>query len=80
MRRGGERVRITGQLIDAETGNHIWAERYDRDTADVFAVQDEIADAVATAIEPAVADVERRRTVRKPPIPFPVIEIQRMWL
>src|SRR5262249_1558528 len=42
VRRGGERVRANAQLIDAETGNHIWADRYDRDLADVFAVQDEI--------------------------------------
>ena len=42
VRRGGNRVRVSAQLIDAETGNHIWAERYDRDFADVFAVQDEI--------------------------------------
>jgi adenylate cyclase len=67
VRSGGSRVRITAQLIDAGTGNHIWAQRYDRDVADVFAVQDEIAEAVVTAIVPAVADLERRRSVRKPP-------------
>ena len=54
VRRAGERVRISAQLVEAETGNHIWAERYDRALADVFAVQDEISDAVATAIGPAV--------------------------
>ncbi len=59
VRRGGNRVRITAQLIDARTGNHLWAERYDRDLVDIFAVQDEITDAVATAIEPAVAEMER---------------------
>jgi TolB-like protein/two-component SAPR family response regulator len=67
VRSGGNRVRITAQLIDAETGNHIWAQRYDRDATDVFAVQDEITEAVAIAIEPAVAELERRRTVRKLP-------------
>ncbi len=67
VRRGGNRVRVTAQLIDAETGNHIWAERYDRDFADVFAVQDEITQAVAIAIEPTVAEMERQRAVRKPP-------------
>jgi adenylate cyclase len=46
------RVRITGQLVDAETGNHIWAERYDRQLDDFFAVQDEIAENVIAAIEP----------------------------
>ena len=47
VRRSGERVRVIAQLIDAETGNHIWAERYDRALEDVFAVQDEITSAVA---------------------------------
>ena len=58
---------MTAQLIDAETGNHVWAERYDRDLADVFAVQDEITLAVIRAIGPAVADAEQRRALRKPP-------------
>src|SRR5262249_50889890 len=52
---------------DAETGNHLWAERYDRDLADVFAVQDEITEAVATAIEPRVVEMERQRALRRPP-------------
>ena len=55
VRRSGGRVRIVTQLIEAKTGNHIWAERYDRTLEDVFAVQDEITTAVATAIVPAVA-------------------------
>lgn len=67
VRRSGSRVRVTAQLIDAETGNHIWAERYDRALEDVFAVQDEIRMAVVTAILPAVADAELRRALRKPP-------------
>ena len=54
VRRSGSRIRVTAQLIDAETANHIWAERYDRALDDVFAVQDEIAVAVTTAILPAV--------------------------
>ena len=54
-------------LIDAEAGNHIWAERYDRALEDVFAVQDEITTAVVTAIQPAVADAELRRALRKAP-------------
>jgi adenylate cyclase len=54
-------------LVEVETGNHIWAERYDRVLADVFVVQDEIADAVATAIGPAVADAEMQRAMRRPP-------------
>lgn len=67
VRRSGSLIRVTAQLIDAETGNHIWAERYDRGVADVFAVQDEITTAVTTAIHPAVADAELRRVLRKPP-------------
>jgi adenylate cyclase len=67
VRRSGGRLRITAQLIEAETGNHIWAERYDRMDAEIFAVQDEITTAVTTAIHPAVADAELRRVIRKPP-------------
>ena len=67
VRRAGGRVRVTGQLIDASTDTHIWAERYDRDLADIFAVQDEITRAVAAAIGPAIVDAERQRAVRKPP-------------
>jgi adenylate cyclase len=67
VRRSDSRVRATAQLIDAETGNHIWAERYDRALEAVFAVQDEITKAVVTAIVPAVADAELRRALRKPP-------------
>jgi adenylate cyclase len=67
VRRAGARVRITGQLIDVTTGAHIWAERYDRELADIFAVQDEITVAVASAIGPAIVDAERQRAVRKVP-------------
>ena len=62
----GERLRITAQLVEAETGAHIWANRYDRDFADIFAVQDEITESVTIAIAPAVADAEQRRAIRKP--------------
>ena len=67
VRRDSKRVRVNAQLVDAETGNHIWADRYDRDLADVFAVQDEITLAVTRAIAPAVDDAEQRRALRKPP-------------
>ena len=67
VRRSGSRIRVTTQLIDAETGNHIWAERYDRALEDVFAVQDEIMIAVTRAIRPAVVDAEQQRALRKPP-------------
>jgi adenylate cyclase len=67
VRRGGSRVRVTAQLIDAETGAHLWAERYDRDLTDIFAVQDEITASVAGIIEPALAQAEHQRIMRKPP-------------
>jgi adenylate cyclase len=67
VRRSGDRIRVTAQLIDATTGNHIWAERYDRNVNDVFAVQDEITVAVTTGINPAVDEAERRRALRKQP-------------
>jgi adenylate cyclase len=67
VRKGGNRIRITGQLIDALTGAHLWAERYDRDLSDIFTVQDEIAASVAAVIEPALAAAEQQRVLRKPP-------------
>src|SRR6266481_4204648 len=67
VRKGGNRVRITAQLIDAISGAHIWAERYDRDLNDIFAVQDEITASVTGVIEPALAEAEQQRVLRKPP-------------
>ena len=67
LRKAGNRIRVTAQLVEAETGNHVWAERYDRDLADIFAVQDEITEAVTIAIAPAIAEAERQRAMRKPP-------------
>ena len=66
VRRIADRVRITAQLNDASTGSHLWAERYDRDLADVFAIQDEITEAVVTAIEPQLYAAENFRASRKP--------------
>jgi adenylate cyclase len=67
VRKGGNRIRVTAQLIEAGTSNHVWAERYDRDLADIFAVQDELTEALTTALAPAIADAELRRAMRKPP-------------
>ena len=67
VRKAGIRIRITGQLIDAVTGAHLWAERYDRDLSNIFALQDEIAASVAGVIEPALAAAEQQRVLRKPP-------------
>jgi adenylate cyclase len=67
LRKSGDRIRVTAQLVEAKTGRHVWADRYDRDLADIFAVQDEIAQAVTTAIAPAIDQAERQRAMRKPP-------------
>jgi len=62
VRKGGNRVRITSQLIDATTGNHLWAERYDGDLIDVFTLQDEITKKVVAAIEPKLLEAEGIRS------------------
>ena len=67
VRKSADRVRITAQLNDVATGSHIWAERYDRDLADVFAVQDQITEAIVAAIEPQLYAAENFRARRKPP-------------
>jgi adenylate cyclase len=65
IRKDGDRLRLTAQLIEAETGAHVWAERYDRDLTNIFAVQDEISEAISVAIAPAISDAEVRRAVGK---------------
>jgi adenylate cyclase len=67
VRKAGNRVRVTAQLIDATTGNHIWAERYDRELDDIFALQDEITETIVISIEPQLGAIERERARRKPP-------------
>jgi adenylate cyclase len=67
VRKADNRVRVTAQLVEAEAGNHVWAERYDRDLTDIFALQDEITQAVTIAVAPAIADAEQRRAMRRPP-------------
>src|SRR5882757_9003160 len=67
VRKDGNRVRITAQLSDVTTGIHIWSEHYDRSLADVFAVQDEITQAVVAAIEPQLYAAENFRAQRKAP-------------
>jgi tetratricopeptide (TPR) repeat protein len=67
VRKGGERVRITAQLVDAASGNHIWAERYDRELADIFELQDEITETLVAALQGEVGEFERERAHRKPP-------------
>ena len=67
IRKTGERVRIAAQLLEAETGGHLWAERYDRRLEDIFALQDEITVSVLGAIEPSLRDAEIERVKRKRP-------------
>jgi TolB-like protein/class 3 adenylate cyclase len=62
VRKGGNRVRITAQLIDAATNNHIWADRYDGDLTDIFTLQDEITAKVVAAIEPKLLEAEGTRS------------------
>jgi adenylate cyclase len=58
VRKAGSRMRVTAQLVDAVTGNHVWAERYDREIADIFVVQDEITERVVATIEPELYAAE----------------------
>ena len=67
VRKAGNRVRITAQLIDGETGRHLWADRYDRNLEDIFEVQDEITRTVVGAIEPEMDRAERERALQKQP-------------
>ncbi len=66
VRRAGRQVRITGQLIDAITGTHLWADRFDGSLEDVFELQDKIAVSVAGVIEPALQAAEMRRSAERP--------------
>jgi len=67
VRKVGNRVRITAQLVEAESGSHVWAEHYDRDLTDIFAVQDEITQSVVSAIAPGVVAAEEASARRKAP-------------
>jgi adenylate cyclase len=67
VRRVAERVRITAQLIDGDNGHHLWAERYDRQLVDIFALQDEITEKVASEVAPALRLAETQRIARKQP-------------
>jgi adenylate cyclase len=66
VRKGGNRVRITGQLIDAATGAHLWADRFDGSLEDVFELQDQVASSVAGVIEPALQAAETTRSAGRP--------------
>ncbi|MGQ0677965.1 MAG: adenylate/guanylate cyclase domain-containing protein, partial [Rhodospirillales bacterium] len=64
VRKSGDRLRVSAQLIDAESGHQIWSGRYDRSVGDVFAIQDEITASIAAAVEPELREVEERRAAR----------------
>src|SRR5207253_6140710 len=66
VRKSGSRVRVTAQLIRSDTGHHIMVEKYDRDVADLFALQDEVTSAIAAAIEPELFKFERNRVATQP--------------
>jgi tetratricopeptide (TPR) repeat protein len=67
VRRDGEHLRVSAQLVETEAGRHLWAERYDRDLEDIFSLQDEITQAIAATIEPELGTVERARSRLKSP-------------
>jgi TolB-like protein len=67
VRRADNRVRVTGQLIDAANGNHLWAEKYDRELADIFALQDDITTRVIGSVGPQILVAEAARVQKKPP-------------
>jgi TolB-like protein/class 3 adenylate cyclase/Tfp pilus assembly protein PilF len=66
VRRAGDRVRITAQLIDATSGFHVWSERYDRELADIFALQSELAEGIVVALQGEISDAELERIRRRP--------------
>ena len=65
MRKAGGRVRITAQLIDGAAGDHVWAERYDRDLTDIFALQDEISQAIVRALKLKLLPEEKKAIERR---------------
>ena len=67
IRKAGSKIRMTAQLIEGNSGNHIWAERYDRELDDIFALQDEITETIVAAIGPEIDQFERERAQRLPP-------------
>src|SRR4029079_14896806 len=65
VRKAGSRLRITAQLIDGATNNHVWAERYDRDTTDIFAIQDEISAAIVKSLKLSLLPEEKKAIERR---------------
>ena len=67
IRRAGERVRVTAQLLEADTGMHIWADRYDRGLEDIFAVQEEVARTIVSTLVGRIQDASLQKSLRRPP-------------
>ena len=80
VQRGGNRMRVNVQLIDAETGNHLWAERFDKPLADLFDMQDEIVARLAGALDTQLVAAEARRAEQSPEPPTRWTSIFRVWL
>ena len=68
LRRAGNRLRITAQLIETRRGHTVWAERYDRQIEDVFAIQDEIAHSIAAALQVALSETEKKAIGKAPTV------------
>jgi adenylate cyclase len=80
VRKAGERIRISAQLIDATTGGQLWAQRYDRELRDIFALQDEISEAIAASMHPELSQFESERAARKKPESLDAWEcLRRAW-
>jgi hypothetical protein len=75
--RRANQVRVSAQLVDAVTGHHVWAERYDRELAGIFALQDEITERVVAAVEPQLYAAEGIRAKRKQPESLDAWEVLR---
>lgn len=67
VRKAGSRIRLTAQLINVGTGKHVWADRYDRDLEDIFAIQDELVHAIVSTLADRLTAAETARSMRKPP-------------
>jgi len=80
VRKAGNRIRITAQLIDALTGNHVWADRYDRELDDIFAIQDDITETIVGRIDNEVRASEMDRARRKPPASLDAWELYQRGL
>ena len=75
VRKAGNRVRITAQLIDGGTGGHMWAERYDRDLDDIFAVQDEVTAEIVAALEIKLSPGDREKLAHREPVNMEVYDL-----